>query len=305
MTAGTPLAVVCIAGGVVDLEPWRERVDAIILPGLAGQGVSAALARILTGEVSPSARLAETIPLALSDTPSHLSFPGTAESGAYGEDIFVGYRGYDELLRDVAFPFGHGLTYSEFAYSDPEVHAAGDGWEASLHVRNVGAVTARDVVQLYLGAPTAAARRAPNELIGFAAAELSPGESTRVVIEVGQRAFARWDERRGWATDAGIHVLRFARSSRDIIATVDLEVAASGAQAELTPGSTLSEWLDHPVAGPRLLERVRELDAVGNTIGLLTDPTARLMIGGLPIRRLTVDAGNVLSPQLLDEVRPH
>ncbi|WP_347976809.1 glycoside hydrolase family 3 N-terminal domain-containing protein [Microbacterium sp. ProA8] len=301
--AGTPLVVVCIAGGVVDLEPWREQVDAIILPGLAGQGVSEALARLLTGAVSPSGRLAETIPLALSDTPSHLSFPATSESGAYGEDIFVGYRGYDELGRDVAFPFGHGLTYSEFAYSDAAVRATEDGWECSLVVRNIGGFAARDVVQLYLGAPTDAARRAPSELIGFGAAELAPGESTRVVIQVGQRAFARWDEPRGWVTDAGTHALRFARSSRDIIATVDLEVAASGAPAELTAESTLSEWLDHPVVGPRLLARVGELDTVGNTIGLLSDPTARLMIGGLPIKRLTVDAGNVLSSELLDEVR--
>lgn len=125
--AATPLVVVCIAGGVVDLEPWRDRVDAILLPGLAGQGVSHAVARILTGAVSPSGRLAETIPLALSDTPGYLSFPGTTESGAYGEDIFVGYRGYDELGRDLAFPFGHGLTYTEFEYSDFDVRAAGDG----------------------------------------------------------------------------------------------------------------------------------------------------------------------------------
>ncbi len=138
--AGTPLVVVCIAGGVVDLEPWREQVDGIILPGLAGQGVSDALARILTGTVSPSGRLAETIPLTLSDTPSHLSFPANAASGAYGEDIFVGYRGYDELGRDVAYPFGHGLTYSEFAYSDPAVRATEDGWECSLVVRNIGDV---------------------------------------------------------------------------------------------------------------------------------------------------------------------
>ncbi|HKP05682.1 MAG TPA: glycoside hydrolase family 3 C-terminal domain-containing protein, partial [Microbacterium sp.] len=305
LTGGTtPVVVVLISGGVVDLEPWRADAAAILFAGLAGQGVTTALAGLLTGAVSPSGRLAETFPLDLRDSPSHLSFPGAVGSGAYGEGLFVGYRGYDELGRDVAFPFGHGLTYTEFAYGTPVVARTGDGWTGTIEVRNVGSHAARDVVQVYASMPAPDdARRPRQELVGFGSALLQPGESRTIEIAIDDRALARWEPGRGWVTDAGIAAFAFARSSRDTIFTVDVDIEAAGASPALTPDSTLSEWLDHPEIGPRVFARVRELDRIGNTIGLISDPTARLMIGGLPIKRLALDAGNVLSLDLLEEVR--
>ena len=294
--------VVCIAGGVVTMEPWRTQVDSIVWTGLAGQGVSDALARILIGAVSPSGRLTETIPLTAADSPSHLSFPSTIANSAYGEDIFVGYRGYDELGREVAFPFGHGLSYSRFEYTNPAVERTSSGWRCSIDVLNAGEVAARDVVQLYLGAPRGDDRRSRVELIGFATADLAAAESVRVVIDCADRDLSRWDGHLGWVTDAGSYTFSFGKSSRDLVATVTVDVPASGQQRGLTPDSTLTEWLDHPTVGPRLMDRVRALDAVGNTIGLLSDPTARLMIGAMPIKRLTVDSGNVLTLELLAEV---
>ncbi|HKP08676.1 MAG TPA: glycoside hydrolase family 3 N-terminal domain-containing protein [Microbacterium sp.] len=299
----TPVVVVLIAGGVVDLESWRTSVAAILFAGLAGQGVSRALARLLTGAVSPSGRLTETFPLDLRDGPSFLSFPGAVGSGVYGEDIFVGYRGYDELGRDVAYPFGHGLTYTEFAYRAPAVERTPRGWSATIEVQNTGSAPARELVQVYATAPAADIPRPPRELVGFASAQLEPGESQTLAVEIDERAFARWDTTRGWVTDAGSASFSFAKSSRDIVATVEVSVEAAGGPTILTPDHTLSEWLDHPRVGPLLFARVQQLDRIGNTIGLISDPTARLMIGGLPIKRLALDAGNVLSLTLLDSVQ--
>ena len=111
---------------------------------------------------------------------------------------------------------------------------------------------------------------------------------------------ARWDN--GWITDAGTYTFSFGKSSRDLVVTESVEVTGRGDRTRLTFDSTLNEWLDDAAVGPRLLDRVRALDAIGNTIGLLSDPTARLMIGGMPIKRLTVDSGNVLTLDLLAQV---
>jgi beta-glucosidase len=294
--------VVLIAGGVVCLERWREDVQAILLPGLAGQATSRALTRILTGATSPSGRLAETIPLALEDSPSHPTFPGERGQSVYGESIFVGYRGYDEQRREVAFPFGHGLTYTSFEYASPRVVADGDGWVCEISVRNVGAASARDIVQVYASAPRNSARRAHLELVGFDSVELGPGESATARVSVPRERIARWDIDAGWVVDGGDYTFHFSRSSRDHVADVAVTVESPTPSPALTIDSTMAEWVEHPLAGPSLLSRVAELDKVGNTIGLLSDPTARLMIGNIPMKRLTVDAGNVLTQDLLIEI---
>ncbi|GAA1836393.1 glycoside hydrolase family 3 protein [Agromyces salentinus] len=296
--------VVVIAGGVVSLEPWRPSVDAILLAGLAGQGVSVALADLLVGAASPSGRLAETMPLALGDSPSFLSFPGEGGRSIYGEGVFVGYRGHDAAGGAVAYPFGHGLAYTSFEFEDGVVEPVGDGWTASATVRNTGSRPGRAVVQVYVAPPDAPVRRPERTLAGFAGIELEPDESGRVSIAVGRRSVQRWDEASGrWVVDGGSHDFAFAASSRDLRLSVPVEIAGTPADLPLTRDSTLVEWLEHPVAGELLLEELRDADRTGATLGMLTNPTAVLMIGGMPIHRLAVDAGNALSEELLERVR--
>ncbi|MEI5583573.1 family 78 glycoside hydrolase catalytic domain, partial [Agromyces sp. CCNWLW208] len=149
--------VVLMNGGIVSLEPWHDRVDAIVEGWALGQAVGGALADVLTGVVNPSGRLAETIPLALSDTPSYLNFPGERETVRYGEGVFVGYRYYATADRPVRYPFGHGLSYTTFAYESLRVEATGpDTALARVTVRNTGPVAGAEVVQLYV-APAASA----------------------------------------------------------------------------------------------------------------------------------------------------
>ena len=286
--------VVVISGGPVRLQAWRERVDAVISTGLAGQGVSAALASILVGDVDPGGRLAETWPLELADTPSFMSFPGEGGRSLYGEGIFVGYRGHDVRGDAVAFPFGHGLSYTSTEYDDLTVVATATGWTAAVTVRNTGDRDGRDVVQIYVELPDQpGVRRAIRSLAGFSALALSAGAETRVSIEIPRRALERWDERLGrWTLDRAVAAFVVGRSSRDPVLRTQVSVDGESAHVPLTLASTMLEWLEHPTAGPALLAAVAEADQTGGTTGMLTNPMAVLMIGGLPIHRLAVDAGN-------------
>ncbi|WP_394552047.1 glycoside hydrolase family 3 C-terminal domain-containing protein [Agromyces sp. MMS24-JH15] len=296
--------VVVIAGGPVHTETWRHEVDAIVATGLAGQGVSQALGAILVGDSEPSGRLAETWPVELSDTPSYLSFPGESGRSIYGEGIFVGYRGHDLAGGRVAFPFGHGLSYTSVEYSDVAVEPTDSGWAVSLVVHNRGRRPGRDVVQVYVEPPAESpVRRARRTLAGFASVAIEAGESRRVRIDVPTRALERWDERLDrWVLDAGTYGFAVGRSSRQLLVRADVDVAGVVETPPLTLDSTLVEWLDHPSAGPALRAAVAEADPSGRTSGMLTNPVAILMIGGLPIHRLAIDAGNALTTSMLDDI---
>ncbi|MCP2371824.1 beta-glucosidase [Agromyces terreus] len=301
--AARSTVVVVISGGPVRTEAWRTSVDAIVSTGLAGQGVSLGLASILVGDADPGGRLAETWPRELADTPSFLSFPGEGGHSAYGEGIFVGYRGHDRTGGEVAFPFGHGLSYGETRFEDLAVSPSASGWSVEVTVVNVSERAAREVVQLYVEAPDHAARRAPRALVGFAAVAVAPGQTTRVRIEVPRRALERWDEAAAcWTLDSGAHTIVAARSSRDAVLRHEIDVVGDDLRMPLTADSTLVEWLEHPAVGPALIAAVTEADPSGRTTGMLTNPMAVLMIGGLPIHRLAVDAGNALTLDLLDRV---
>ncbi|BDZ53212.1 hypothetical protein GCM10025870_02850 [Agromyces marinus] len=284
-------------------EAWRTSVDAIVSTGLAGQGVSLGLASILVGDADPGGRLAETWPCELADTPSFLSFPGEGGHSVYGEGIFVGYRGHDRINGAVAFPFGHGLSFAETRFEDLAVVESASGWSVDVTVVNDSERAAREVVQLYVEAPELAARRAPRALVGFAAVAVAPGQKTQARIRVPRRALKRWDEAAaGWTLDSGIHTFVAARSSRDAVLRHEIDVVGDDIRMPLTAASTLVEWLGHPSVGPALIAAVTEADPTGRTTGMLTNPMAVLMIGGLPIGRLAVDAANALTLDLLDRV---
>ena len=295
--------VVLIAGGVVTMEPWRDRVDGILSVGLGGQGLAEAVAALVTGAAAPRGRLAETIPFSLAQTPSYLSFPGEGGHSLYGEGVFVGYRGYDLAEHEVAFPFGHGLSYTAFEFDDARAEADGAAWTATVRVRNTGDRPGREVVQVYVEPPVGAVSRPLRTLAGFASIDLDPGASADVRLRIERRAVERWDEASGgWAADVGTHQFAFGASARDIRLRVPIEVEGRRKVVPLTRDSTLQEWLDHPDAGPRLLSALSAADPSGRTIGMMTNPTAVLMIGGLPIHRLAVDAGNALTEELLDQL---
>ncbi|MFE0880673.1 beta-glucosidase [Streptomyces rochei] len=208
--------VVVNSGSPVEL-PWREEVAAVLLSWFPGQEGGAALADVLTGRDEPGGRLPTTWG-ALADAPVTRVTPENGEL-PYDEDLFIGYRAWDRAGRTPAYPFGHGLGYTDWTYESVEV----DGTTAKVRLRNTGDRSGREVVQLYLAPAEPDASRPVRWLAGFAGAEAGPGERAEVTVELPRRAFEVWDEATGsWAFVKGSYELRIGRSIADrrITATI-------------------------------------------------------------------------------------
>ena len=230
---GKPVVVVLHNGSPVEM-PWADQVEGIVEAYLGGEAVAEALIRILYGEVNPSGKLAETFPKKLEDNPSFLNFPGMDKKVNYAEGIFVGYRYYDKKKMEVLFPFGHGLSYTEFEYSNLKVshstidsgllagnEAAGQNAVGKIHlsvdVKNVGNVAGREIVQVYVADKTCCAVRPDQELKQFQAVELKPGETKTVEMDLDYRSFAWYDaEQQAWYVGNGEYEIRIGKSSREI-----------------------------------------------------------------------------------------
>ncbi len=247
------VVVVLANGSVVSLTGWRRSAPAILETWLGGQGGGHAVAEILAGRRSPEGRLTETIPLRLTDTPAFGNFPGEFGHVRYGEGVLVGYRWYDARDVAVAYPFGHGLTYTTFGYDEVSATVAGDEVEVSVRVTNTGDVAGAEVVQVYVRDPQASVLRPPRELKAFRKVRLSPGSSDTLTFTLGARDLSFWHPTlRRWILEGGTFVVEVGSSSRDIRGTATVEVAGESAALPLGPMSTVAEWLAHPVGGPLL-----------------------------------------------------
>lgn len=306
VTANPGTVVVLFNGGVVSL-PFADTVPAVLEGWLLGQAGGGAVADVLFGVVNPSAKLTETIPRRLQDTPAHLGFPGEHGHVRYGEGLFVGYRWYDARDLDVAFPFGHGLSYTTFAYRDASaaVDDAGDV-TVRVSVTNTGTVAGREVVQVYTGLPISAVARPPRECKAFASVPLDPGETREVVLTVRREDLAYWDIRVDrWVVEAGVYTVDVAASSRDIRASVTVDVAGDDVRVPLTRMSSIGEVMAHPVAGPALAQAMAaampDLSGAG---GIMPEGVniAR-MLDAIPIGRAGMFAaagGADVDPALID-----
>ena len=275
VAAANPRAVVILTnGGVVSLEPWHDSVPAIVEAWLLGQAGGSALADVVFGNVAPSGRLAESIPFRLQDTPSYLNFPGENDVVRYGEGVFVGYRYYETVELPVRYPFGHGLTYTSFGYSDLDVSRR----RVSVTVTNTGDRAGREVAQLYVSAPTGDVAVPRRELRGFEKVALEPGESIRVVFELDDRAYSHWDvTTHAWRITGGGYTVAVGRSAHDIELSAVLELPRPR-PALLSLDSRVAEFLSHPVTGPILARAAGEV-APGES-NLLD------LVASMPMRRL-------------------
>ena len=212
--------------------PWADDVSAILEGYLSGQAGAGALADILYGRLNPSGKLAETFPHKLDDNPSHQYFPAGPSTVEYRESIFVGYRYYDSVQQDVLFPFGHGLSYTTFEYSDLKISQAKiddkDTLSVTLTVKNTGSIAGKEIVQLYVRDVEATVFRPDKELKGFEKVALQPGEETQVVIELGPRAFAYYDAGASdWQIEEGTFDILVGASTQDIRLQASVEVTSS------------------------------------------------------------------------------
>ena len=221
-----PNVVVVLSGGSPVELPWIDRCKGLIHGYLGGQAGAGAMADLLTGKATPSGKLAESYPLTYEDTPNCRYFPGRERTAEYRESLFVGYRYYQTAGQPVRFPFGYGLSYTTFAYSDLTVTAEG----ASFTLTNTGSRAGAEVSQLYVSWPESKLFRPVRELKGFAKTELEPGASVRVTIPLDDKAFRYFNVKTGrWEVEGGACLIQIGASAADIRLEDSLSVKGTGA----------------------------------------------------------------------------
>lgn len=296
-----PNTVVVLSNGGVVTLPFAADVPAILEGWLLGQAGGGATADVLFGVVNPSAKLTETIPLRLADSPAHLDFPGEFSHVRYGEGLFVGYRWYDARDLDVAHPFGHGLSYTTFEYGPATASSLADGdVEVALTVTNTGPVAGREIVQLYSSLPGATTQRPPRELKAFASVPLEAGETREVALTVRRRDLAYWDIRvDAWIVEGGTYAFDVAASSRDVRSTVHVEVPGDPVAVPLSRASSIGEVLADPAAGPILLAAMAEMTGDAPAAVMPEGVDLSKLLDSFPIGRVTMFGADV-DPAMID-----
>lgn len=295
-----PNTIVVLHNGSPVEMPWKDDVKGLLEAYLGGQAGGSAVVNILYGKVNPSGKLAETLPLKLSDNPSYLNF-AEREKVNYSEGVFVGYRYYDAKEMEVAFPFGHGLSYTTFKYSNLKLDRTEmtdqDTLTVSVDVTNTGSRAGKEVVQLYVSDRTGSVRRPLKELKGYEKVSLDPGETKTVTMTLDKRSFAWYStELHDWYAASGEYEILIGASSRDIRLTEKIRLHS-------TRNLPLNLTLNTPMGDLIADERTREFGlalkqkmdeffgAAGSNTKLSDDdsdedPMADAMAASMPIRNV-------------------
>ena len=296
ITAVNPRTVVVLHGGAPMELPWLDRVPAVLCMYLAGEQAGAAAVDLLFGRCEPCGHLPETWPLRLQDNPSYLNFPGEDGVVTYAEGVFVGYRYYDKKEMAVAFPFGHGLSYTGFSYSELRVDrdrlTDRDTLTVSVDVSNIGPRPGKACVQLYVRDVESSVRRPVRELRDFARLTLRPGETKTVTFTLGKRAFAYYEPKlRDFFVESGEFVLELGESSRDL--RVQKAVYVEGTAAlplHITDVSPIADLMRHPM-GAVIVQQIMDrpdspLNDSAENLGEGSDRMMENMIRELPLGAL-------------------
>jgi len=236
---GKRVIVILNMGGVIETASWKGLPDAILMAWQPGQEGGNSVADVLLGKENPSGRLSMTFPLAAMDVPALLNFPHVGlqtrsrdgrrntDYTLHEEDLNVGYRYFNTSAVPVSYPFGYGLSYTQFAYSGASVKATKDGFEARITVKNTGKTAGKDVVQLYVSAPSGGLDKPANELKSFAKTKtLNPGESETLTFRVSAYELASYNEAtQAWETASGNYTVKFAANVEDVKATATYKQA--------------------------------------------------------------------------------
>ena len=303
-----PNTVVVLHNGSPVEMPWIGKVKAVLEAYLGGQAVGLATVRVLWGDVNPSGHLPETFPKKLSDNPSYLFYGGEKNEADYREGIFVGYRYYDRKEMDVLFPFGHGLSYTTFDYSDLWLSSGDitdqDTLTATVTVRNTGDRAGKTVVQLYVRDEESTPLRPLRELKGFEKVELQPGQTKQVTFTLDKRSFAYWNQEiHDWHVETGTFHIEIGQSSRDIKLTESVMVHSTVTlPRKYTMDTIVMDILDDPEA-TEVLKPI--IEAIGGTLNpqedtteaakeAITDEMTMAMLKYMPLRgALSFGGGNI------------
>ena len=226
VTAANPNVVAVVSAGSVIETDWVEQCKAVVHGYLGGQAGASAMLEVLTGWQNPCGKLAETIPLRYEDTPAARYFPGKKQNAEYREGLYVGYRYYETANKAVRYPFGYGLSYTTFAYSDLKVNAD----KVTFTITNTGSVAGAEIAQLYVAKPDAAVFRPAKELKGFTKVFLKAGESKTVTIPLDDKTFRYWNVTTDrWEVEGGSYQLLVGANVQDIRLTADITLPGTGA----------------------------------------------------------------------------
>ncbi|WP_372629634.1 glycoside hydrolase family 3 C-terminal domain-containing protein [Cohnella sp.] len=308
--AQSRLVVVLSNGSPVEM-PWLGQAKAVLEAYLGGQALGGAIADLLFGDATPCGKLAETFPVRLSGNPSYLNFPGEGDRVEYREGLFVGYRYYDKKELPPLFPFGFGLSYTTFEYTDLTVDKKTLSDQESLTVRvkvkNTGSLAGKEIVQLYVNDVQSSVIRPDKELKGFEKVELQPGEEKTVSFVLGKRAFAYYNtELKDWHVESGDFRILVGRSSADIVLRETVRVESSvTVRIKATRNSTIGDLMSDPKRAELVGEWMIKMSAANDTLGMLQEDGSEMvaaMMRYMPLRALVSFSQGALTDEMLDHM---
>lgn len=290
--------VVVLHNGSSVTMPWADSVKGILEMYLGGQAVGEAAVRLLYGEANPCGRLAETFPYQLEDNPSYLNFPGDGKKVCYQEGIFVGYRYYDKKNMAVRFPFGHGLSYTSFEYSELKLDKDSmndtDTLTVTVKVKNTGCMAGKEVIQLYVSNQTGNLMRPVRELKNFEKVPLNPGEEKTVQMKLEKRSFAEYNEQlHDWYVRDGIYEIQIGRSSREILLCAPVRlISTTKLPLQVDSTTTVGELMENPKTSVLIADRVAVLERMfGGGEEAETDEMGIQIRNQMPLREVMKMAG--------------
>lgn len=329
--AANPRTVVVLQHGSALELPWADGAAAIVAGHLGGQAGGSAVADVLLGRAEPGGRLAQSWPVHADDLPASANFPGSPRQVQYREAWRVGYRAHD-VGTPARYPFGHGLSYTSFAFGAAQLEGTGTSRTVTVEVTNTGGRAGSTVVQVYLARPSSVIDRPRKELVGFARVHLEPGASATATVELDRRSFAHWDvAAKAWLVEAGPAVIELGTSSTELFASLAFDVdstdpvaPAPGTAGPVATDAEFAALLGRPVPAPRPVLPFTRSTTVGElgatrrgaaTARLLRSAVGRqaqasvdaeqdamleAFLSGMPLRGLVQVAGGRVSLRHLD-----
>lgn len=311
-----PNTIVVLHNGAPVEMPWISKVKGVIEAYLGGQAVGSAAANVLYGKVNPSGRLPETFPLRLQDTPCYLNYGGEHDKVVYSEGVFVGYRYYESKEMPVLFPFGYGLSYTTFEYSNLKVEKESmkesETVKVTVDVKNSGSRAGKEVVQLYVGKKDGSVVRPVRELRAFDKIELKPGETKTVEFVLGSRAFAYWEmEISDWFVESGAYEIQIGKSASEIILSHEIRVEGEKCIPKVyTVNSTFGEVMADP-KGRAVFASMGEEMNVGASMasmadsqggeGVISQEMIKAMMEGMPLRSIMMFVPGI-QPEMIEKL---
>ena len=301
VAAVNPRVVVALSNGsAVTTTDWRNMVGSIVEFWLTGQAHGDSIVDVLLGDVNPSGKLPETVPVRLEDTSSFLDFPGEAGHVRHSEGIYVGYRWFDARRLEVDYPFGHGLSYTTFDYTDLQITVPDlddpTALTVSITVTNTGSRDGSEVVQVYVGDRSGVLQMPERELRAFAKVQLTVGTSQRVEIPIARIDLEHFHPEVGWVFAGGEMDVSVGSSSRDLRLQATVDVPGHPVAVPLTVWSQLGEWMTNPTAGPALRRLIEERGGIKGRVGdLLSDPVSQDSALSFPLISVTQFPGFPIS----------